>query len=701
MDDSQMNQMHMGPYMHNAFWHEDQVCITFQFGYNIIPTLPIIFKGKDVPQKIAEEGENNFSTERPLISTAPTFSKMDAITKMNLNILNDFLVSNHFGLSSFRAVDTLRSVASIATATQDDLQSEIGKYLFTTKDDEGRFVPTVISFFNFSQLGQAQTTIAQSFAEMTPMFGMAPIGVDTTPMSEAKKVDSDDDGEESENSPVVKLVTLINDHLQDLRKQGIPIIAASPIWLAGATNGNIPFSSRGVGCPLTPPIPVLEDIECSYSPGLFPTTLPELPSTLRPMTGDGVTVFVMDTQPKPEEINRAVEGAEEENLLLLDVANNVKFHYKRLPDSLELPSNSQPVTGKDINGKLVGYRMPDHGLFVAGIVRDLAPNANLECIRVLNDYCIGDISTIIKSLETIQHRMLLVNPDLPKPDGTFEQGDLFNKPVVVNMSLVIPPDSEVTSNGFNQSDLDNLRKSLLASIQSLVNLGVVFVASAGNEGDLRYQPANPDGTRPEALYPAAFAYHGLKHPQMMIPVGAVDKHGIATSYSCYPGSLGISTYGGEVPTTATWKRDECFTEAENIDAPIGIYTSLSYPALSIDDCEPTYLAPNSNGWAYWVGTSFATPIIAALVARILEYILRNSPAGTVPAPNTHVWYGVTSYAAMRRVAWDRIGEYKATQIGPMLWAVQCASIEHEDNNNEEDEEQSRRRRNRDHRGRGY
>src|SRR6266478_3545464 len=39
-------------------------------------------------------------------------------------------------------------------------------------------------------------------------------------------------------------------------------------------------------------------------------------------------------------------------------------------------------------------------------------------------------------------------------------------------------------------------------IQSLVGLGAIIVASAGNEADLR---ENPSGNHPPALYPAAFA----------------------------------------------------------------------------------------------------------------------------------------------------------------------------------------------------
>jgi hypothetical protein len=683
MDDT---QMHKDPYVHNTFWHEDQVCITFQLSHSI-PTIVLVSR----EAAAADEGrEGETAQEKPRTAFPPTFIKTAAISAMNLQDLKSFLAGK-YSLSSFKIADTLQPEgAAIAVAhAEDDINSEIGKYLFTTRDEQGRFVPTVIGFFHFKQVDQVQASAASTFADLAPMFesSTAPGGSGNTTQAADDHGDSHENGKLLPTSPVVDLVKLINRNLNELRAKGVPIVAASPVWLAGATNGG-PSDPKPVGCPLTPPIPMPGDAACPSSPGLFPIALPELPRDLRSMTGDGVIVFVLDTLPKAEEINRAAEAAEGNNLLLLDVANNTQFHHNRLPDVLDVPNASQPKTGKDISGKIIGFRMPDHGLFVAGIVRDIAPNAHVECVRVLNDYCTGSLPTLTKALEGIHNRMLLINPDTKKPDGTYEQGDLLNKPIVVSLSLVIPDDMDVIPHGFDASDLDYVRKGLLRTIQSLVDLGVVFVASAGNEGDLRYKPGNPGGVRPEALYPAAFAYHGLVPPEMMIPVGAVNKHKKAASYSCYPGKLGVSTYGGEVPKAYKEHPSDCFTEARDIDALIGLYTALSSPALSKDDCELTRPVPNTNAWTYWTGTSFATPIIAGLVARILEYMLMHSPPGTRPSPNTHVWHGITGYASQgRRIVWDRIGENGKTQEGFMILAVQKQCRDEDDD--EEGEGRSR------------
>src|SRR5260370_590770 len=123
MDGTQMNQMHMGKYMHNAFWHEDQVCITFQIGPGFVPTYSII--GPHLQGGAAFE-EGTSTQERSGSLFPPTFKKMDAIKVLKLDALNnsDLLVKNHFRLSSFRTTETLRPAGSTLPETrgEDDLK---------------------------------------------------------------------------------------------------------------------------------------------------------------------------------------------------------------------------------------------------------------------------------------------------------------------------------------------------------------------------------------------------------------------------------------------------------------------------------------------------------------------------------------------------------------------------------------------------
>ncbi len=635
-------QMHMDPYMHNAFWLEDRITVTFQLG----PGAKRIYPGGGVPNGNVTLDEEE--DEGP----PPTFDKASAIPALKVNDLNGFLAGKGKPiLDTIDFTDTLRAPGD----TPPDDPQQVGKYLFTSKDERGRYVPTLICFFKFDPAGMRSSSTGSSSA-MASMSG-----------SGSTKDDHDNDDDDHHVEPVPRLVNFINrqENLDYLQNQlQVPIVSASPTWLTGGS-ADVP-----VGCPLSPPIPVQAEARCSSSPGLWPITLPELPSDLERMTGDGVHVMILDTLPRQEDITRTVEGAEEHNLLLLDVANNVIMHHNHLPAVIDEPNPKQPKTGKDIKGRNGGgFRMADHGLFIAGIVRDGAPDAHVECIRALNDFCVGDSKAFTKTLEHIHNRMLQVNPD-----NHNKQGDLYQKQVVINLSCVVPPDKILRDQGM---DPVVVRTDLFNAIQPLVNFGAYFVASAGNEGDARYKPANPMNLRPKALYPAAFAYHGIGSSMAlgnsMIPVGAVDKFGKPTSYSCYPGDLGIATYGGDVPTQ--FKKDEtgCFTEVEDVDALIGVYTSLSYPALLLEDCRPTYPVPNAHAWAYWSGTSFATPIITGLVARILQYRLEN-PAGTLAPPNVSVPQALTNAGATHQITWNRLDPNNSSKPGQMILAVQCAPV---------------------------
>jgi hypothetical protein len=642
----------MRKFMHNIFWNENQIAFTF---------------GSDIPIVTGEP---------------PTSNKQTIISSLNLQKLNDFLAGHQFSLSSFTEADTLRPVEEEPPppqiqlrASNDDLSSPIGKYLFSS-GEEGQ-ATTVIGFFHFVESGGTQPSGTGSSSEMSSM-------------PENGKSDNDDHSGMGNpaKGPVPRIVNLINTRLKELKKQGVPIVAASPVWLCGSTQPQVPTPQ---GCPAIPPIPVGADQSCPSNPGRWPITLPGLSSKMQSTTGKGVTVFIFDTLPHQQQVAGAAQAANGNNQLLQDVSNNVipRSHYFKLPDNLENPGLNPPKTGKDIYGRLVGFEMPDHGLFIAGIVRDLAPGATIECMRVLSDYCVGDLATLTKALELIHNRMSRLNPD-----ANFAPGDLFHKPVVINMSLVIPPDDKEAKHlGFKPKLTKLLREHLLDPMNRLSELGAVFTASAGNEGDLRVgsKAMNPKRVRPFALFPSAFAYN--VSPDLVprvIPVGAVRRDETPASYSCYPGIKGIATFGGEVPDAIppkppkkppTHGSPDCKTRAVDIDAVVGIYSSSTFPSLSIDDCDPTYPAPNPpNGWAYWVGTSFATPIISSVLARILEL------NGGVLASNADLLVAITNAVPASPVTWTNLDpniDAAGSETGHMIQVVQCRPAE-EDGEEEEE-----------------
>ncbi len=628
--------------MHNAWWQENQVTITFE------TTTPIVTESRD-----------------GIISNKPVI-----VNSLKIENLTRFLAQNGFSISSINVQDTLRSQVGQQAEQDPNL---IGKYLFRTVTADRQVVTSAVCFFNFDDANSQSMSSSMNTGSGMDMPPAKTGDAEGNDKRDNGDNDADDPPQKSGNggtppakSAVPRLVDLINANLKTLQAApyNIPITAACPTWYS-AGNPILP-----TGCPAIPPIPISENLSCASSPGLWPISFPTLSSDMQEMTGDGATVFVLDTLPKPGDMSRAAEAAEEHNLLMLDVLNNVTFNYQLLPDSLDVPGPNQPTTGKDIGGYLIGFHIPDHGLYIAGIVRDIAPGAHVECVRVLNDMCVGNMATVAKALETIQYRMSEINPD------TKMQGDLYQKPVVINLSMVISPSDKNIQQQQVASDLDLIRKNLLIPIQTLIQLGAVFIASAGNEADLRADAAamNPSGKRPKALYPAAFAYDTVLgnalpfNPIEIIPVGAVDSKGNTTTYSCYPGPKGIATYGGEVPKAAATPGPGGMTQAIDIDAVIGLYSNLWYPALSHTDPHPRYPVPNAHGWAYWVGTSFAAPIITGLAARVIEAKLR----GQIPL-TASVSHTILNTVANQQTTWTRVTPDVSTDgniVGQMIMAVQ-------------------------------
>lgn len=410
------------------------------------------------------------------------------------------------------------------------------------------------------------------------------------------------------------------------------------------------------GCPVAPPIPVEE------AAGQWHITLPGIAETLQNASGEGVTVFVLDTLPPAQQIQQAAQSAGNNNMLLQGLVENGVFNYDWLSDDEAANPEQLVTTGKDINGNLVGFPMPDHGLFVAGIVHDVAPAAKIECVRVLSNYGVGELKTLAAALSDIRNRMA-------------PGGDLDQQPVVINLSLlVMPPENETCVPEFTPEIKQRVREELAHLLGRLIDNKAVIVASAGNDSDPRDTMMNPNGVRYWARYPAYFAYDTEFPLQDIIPVGAVNGQGQDASYSNYPGPKGVATYGGEIPTIISQSGSSGTQVAMPPDALRGVYTSPVYPTLSPGDPAPIttpqgfheYQAPNAYAWAYWSGTSFATPIISALAARTLE----NQQALTGRA----VHDAITANAP--QVEWTHLAD-GTTGSGPMIQAVQQAQVSQE------------------------
>ncbi|MFL5660536.1 MAG: hypothetical protein ACJ8BW_04215, partial [Ktedonobacteraceae bacterium] len=376
----------MPKYMHNTFWLEDQISVTFKISTPAGLKLTLASIIGDLRQRI--DALNNLLLENS--------ASNDAFKGVSLSFFDQKDMDTQLPSSE------MDMPPCVPTRGSNDFP---GLYLFTPgiiPPTRGSTEARVVSFLSLKKPTSTPPALAASPSEMPGM----PEGGPTPDGGFHAK-------ERSPEGLIPQIVNLINGNIDSKGKQQITpgsnsqvsVSSAAPTYLCGSTSNPHPLGHIGEGCPLSPPIPVAAGDSCSSSPGLWPISLPELPADLQPMTGDGVTVFVLDTLPQLEQIQKAAAAAGDNNLLLQDVAKNVTFSYPAIPAELDQPGPLQVGTGKDIHGRVVGFKMPDHGMFVAGIIHDLAPKAKIECIRVLNDLCTGSVQTITDALSGIHQRM--------------------------------------------------------------------------------------------------------------------------------------------------------------------------------------------------------------------------------------------------------------------------------------------------------
>jgi hypothetical protein len=239
------------------------------------------------------------------------------------------------------------------------------------------------------------------------------------------------------------------------------------------------------------------------------------------------------------------------------------------------------------------FPIPSHGLFIAGIIRSIAPKAKIRLIQALNDEAGASIASITQALAEANHVGRTA-------------------PLVINCSFTmqiprsgdplasIPPDLQ----GVPQATLDSLTQLLrdtFAVVSSLPD--VKIVAAAGNTGS--------GGQHPLARFPAAFtAIAGTAAltqddnnpltPPVLADYSDQADDQPAEGFAAFGGETTIST-----PPLANATKGMLGVFLEWLPIPVG--TSGSF-----------FLMPNTSGWARWAGTSFATPIVSAVLANLLS-----------------------------------------------------------------------------------
>jgi Subtilase family len=244
-----------------------------------------------------------------------------------------------------------------------------------------------------------------------------------------------------------------------------------------------------------------------------------------------------------------------------------------IQDAFDRPMTANPLIG-ECNEAL------GHSTFIAGILRQVVPDARVLAIRALNSDDVAYEGDIICALAELALRIAYA-----------EEDDLTRMVDVVSLSFGY----------FSESAYDaTVTSGLWTAIQALLSVGVVVVAAAGNFATSR------------EFYPAAFAQEPVPAPQVpVISVGALNPDGTKAMFS------------NDADWVTAWAQGACVVSTYPVDVDGGRTPELRDP---VNRRPPAILPPGrealdpddfTDGWAIWSGTSFSAPYLAALITRAM------------------------------------------------------------------------------------
>ena len=289
-----------------------------------------------------------------------------------------------------------------------------------------------------------------------------------------------------------------------------------------------------------------------------------------------------------------------------------------------------PCDDPDEIAEYLKYDVSDHGLFVAGIIHDIAPEAKIYVIESMNQYGIGTLWNILAgfnyvTLHANHYRRSIINCSLtlsfPTPDHKGYMPGPSDEGILELAGIATPRDSAALRTVLSRfvegsSDLkalqDNLDQtvalvsSLFEEVRKCVQEERPILSSSGND-------SNRDRAKAK---PARF----LAETQEATGVGALKKDGLTpASYSNdadIPLNDGFLVFGGDYSEPARIAYYDGIEDyLDSGQGIIGIYTAEKFYRPNSDEAYLDEYA-NENGYAEWAGTSFATPVLAGTIAKV-------------------------------------------------------------------------------------
>jgi subtilisin family serine protease len=369
------------------------------------------------------------------------------------------------------------------------------------------------------------------------------------------------------------------------------IRAVTPNFLAASAQG----WGTGGGPGLPPePIPVGGTLPM---PGVaFKTEKLQAALTANADPDAPVVVAVLDTSPKEEEARKAATHYlyAAGNTFLDWVARSIHFEYWPLQDRV-IPAYSHLVPywadrathwtpDSPHQNREDFFNIVDHGLFAAGLVRCVAPEAKIHLYRVLDDVGIGDTMALLTALNAIPGR-------LRKRYGAGIR-------LIINLSLLIEEPEDCSP--YCVEEPGDLHWVLQAAVEALRHQDVLVVAAVGNDSMQREAGEQRRSPRLPSRY------------ESVLSVAATTRQGAAATFSNL-GDIndlknGIAVFGGNAAIQGGLPM--IAGAAQKGVQPDGLVGAFSHGHLPCDK------GPNETGLVYWAGTSFAAPVITGIAAQL-------------------------------------------------------------------------------------
>jgi subtilisin family serine protease len=253
-----------------------------------------------------------------------------------------------------------------------------------------------------------------------------------------------------------------------------------------------------------------------------------------------------------------------------------------VPMGLQDPADDPELTGV-ITDPLEGPLDSDsgHGTFIAGLIHQLCPDANILSIRVMPSDGAVPEHVLLDALNLLALRQQLAQ----QPGG--DPADLVD---VVSLSL-----------GYYHEQPEDAAADplLLQPLNALAESGAIVVAAAGNDATVR------------PLFPAAFA----PDPQGIVTKADASRVPITAVGALNP-DLTIALFSNAGPWVKVYRPGAAlvstFPETFNASA------QPAYRLHAFDGWRET-IDPDdfSGGFGTWSGTSFSAPVLAGEIAQQL------------------------------------------------------------------------------------